>query len=306
MRKSMVMHTINFTLVKLLDYNYLAADLFQYICYWVLKNEEDKKNFHDGRYWTYFSASDLIEMEFKDLSKWTIQRAIGLLIEKKLLKVGNYNATGYDHTPWYSVDKEDIEFYHPNLIKLFAKKRRSKNAPTMVQDCTEPGADLSHRESENAPSTVQNCTDSIYTIDNNHTNNLANNQEKKDNIFLNSQHQQVDMVVSEVKGDSKGDSKGDAKSEHPLTQEQWKKYSKKMPQGKFDDTLAQDLKDRIDKYGEDMVDEYVDYVMRLWPEITYLPKFVEKVGEQLDLDASDARRNGKPFGKIKNEYRMRW
>ena len=283
--------------------DYIVVDLFQYISYWVLKNQEEGINFHDGRYWTYFTVKELASTpDFQHLSEWQVRRGLGALIELKAIEKGNYNKNAYDHTSWYTVKREFIEAYQPNLIRLFEKKRGQKpTAENLKSNCGKTQIEIGESSNRNEHLHESNCATPQNNIDN-HTNNHSTNQEKKDIIFLNSQHQQVDMVVSEVKGDSKGD----AKSEHPLTPEQWKKYSKKMPQGKFDDTLAQDLKDWIDKYGEEKVDEYVDYIARFWSEITYLPKFVEKVGEQLDLDASDARRNGKPFGKIKNEYRMRW
>ena len=99
---------------------------------------------------------------------------------------------------------------------------------------------------------------------------------------------------------------GSAKSEHPLDAKTWSKYAKKMPQGRFDDKLSEEIREMIDKYGEETVDEYMDDVLRLWPEITYLPKFVEKVGDQLEMDYLDARRKGKPFGKQQKQYRMTW
>lgn len=296
MRKEMVFHTVNFTLVRKLEYNYLAADLFQYICYWVLFNEEENKNYHDGKYWTYFSANDLVNMEFKDISKWTVQRAIWVLVDSGLVKTGNFNDKKSNRTLWYTVDKIDIEFWQPNLIKLFKKKGR-KGASSAVQNCTdvqsEGGAELHQGNSKIAPTVVQNCTDPIYISNNNHTNNHTNNQEKNNNI--NNQHQD----------DGCGD-EGCAKSEHPLDAKTWSKYAKRLPKGTFDDTQATKVRELIDRYGEEKVDEFVAYVAKDWPEVTTIPKFVETVTDQLSMAYYDAKRKGKSFGKISNEYRLNW
>lgn len=297
MRKEMVFHTINFTLVRKLEYNYLAADLFQYICYWVLFNEEENKNYHDGQYWTYFSANDLVNMEFKDISKWTVQRAIWVLVDSGLVKTGNFNDKKSNHTLWYTVDKIDIEFWQPNLIKLF-KKRGRKGASSAVQNCTdvqsEGGAELHQDNGKIAPTVVQNCTDSLYISNNNHTNNHSTNQEKNNNI--NNQHHHDDGCGDE----------GCTKSEHPLDAKTWSKYAKRLPKGIFDDTQATKVRELIDRYGEEKVDEFVAYVAKDWPEVTTIPKFVEIVTDQLSMAYYDAKRKGKSFGKISNEYRLNW
>lgn len=297
MRKEMVFHTINFTLVRELDYNYLAADLFQYICYWVLYNEEENKNYRDGKYWTYFSANDLVNMEFKGISKWTVQRAIWVLTDMELVKVGDFNDKKSNRALWYTVDKNDIEFWQPNLIKLFKKKGR-KGASSAVQNCTdaqsEGGAELHQDNSKIAPTVVQNCTDSLYISNNNHTNNHSTNQEK--NNYLNNQHHQDDGCGDE----------GCTKSEHPLDAKTWSKYAKRLPKGTFDDTQAAKVRELIDRYGEEKVDEFVAYVAKDWPEVTTIPKFVDTVTDQLSMAYYDAKRKGKSFGKISNEYRLNW
>lgn len=298
MRKEMVFHTINFTLVRKLEYNYLAADLFQYICYWVLFNEEENKNYHDGQYWTYFSANDLVNMEFKGISKWTVQRAIWVLVDSGLVKTGNFNDKKSNHTLWYTVDKIDIEFWQPNLIKLF-KKRGRKGASSAVQNCTdvqsEGGAELHQDDSKTAPTVVQNCTDSLYISNNNHTNNHSTNQEKEI-IFLNNQHQQVDKVVSED-GDSSHES--DSKNQYPFSAKEWQKWRTLLPKMPYSISDIEKLKEMVDEYGAESIEKNLKYFDDDYHRES-MSKFLKSVEGGASSDRWEARQ------KKNGEYRLRW
>lgn len=99
---------------------------------------------------------------------------------------------------------------------------------------------------------------------------------------------------------------GSTKSEHPLDAKTWSKYAKKLPRGNFNDTEATKVRELIDRYGEEKVDEFVAYVAKDWPEVTTIPKFIDTVENQMSMAYHEARRRGESFGKIRNEYRLRW
>lgn len=83
-------------------YGLLEAILFYNISYWVQKNEANEKNFFDGDYWTYNSASAFSKL-FPYTSKRKIEIALKNLRDNGLIKTGNYNENKYDRTLWYSL-----------------------------------------------------------------------------------------------------------------------------------------------------------------------------------------------------------
>ena len=275
--------------------DYIVVDLFQYISYWVLKNQEEGINFHDGRYWTYFTVKELASTpDFQHLSEWQVRRGLGALIELKAIEKGNYNKNAYDHTSWYTVKREFIEAYQPNLIRLFEKKKGQKpTAENLKSNCGKTQIEIGESSNRNEHLHESNRATPQNNIDN-HTNNHSTNQEKNNNI--NNQHHQDDGCGDE----------GCTKSEHPLDAKTWSKYAKRLPKGTFDDTQATKVRELIDRYGEEKVDEFVAYVAKDWPEVTTIPKFVETVTDQLSMAYYDAKRKGKSFGKISNEYRLNW
>jgi hypothetical protein len=72
------------------------------IGFWIAKNTCNKKHFKDGHYWTYNSI-----VSFKALFPfWTekqIYTIIQKLLDKKIIKKGNFNKIGYDRTLWYTI-----------------------------------------------------------------------------------------------------------------------------------------------------------------------------------------------------------
>ena len=85
-----------------------SAIILYNIQFWIEKNKANDKNFYDGRYWTYSSVK-AFEIMFDWLSGKTIRTCLNKLEKKGYLITGNYNATPYDRTKWYSTtDKCDL------------------------------------------------------------------------------------------------------------------------------------------------------------------------------------------------------
>lgn len=86
-------------IAKKLDVN--SAILFSNIQFWCAKNKANKKNYNDGRYWTYNSTE-----AFSELFQWLTKKQIRLCLEKLeengYISTGNYNKSAYDRTKWYA------------------------------------------------------------------------------------------------------------------------------------------------------------------------------------------------------------
>lgn len=79
-----------------------AAVVFRNIVFWVRHNEANRKNFHDGRYWTYNSLAAFDE-QFPYLTAKQIRTAIDKLVEAGLIIKGNFAADRFNRANWYAL-----------------------------------------------------------------------------------------------------------------------------------------------------------------------------------------------------------
>ena len=102
------------------EYGIPCAILLNSIAYWVKENEANKRNEHDGKYWTYNSIDALQEL-FPYLSKKQIRSALDKLTSEGLIEKGTFNESPFDRTLWYTMTpKGHIEMPH----------RANENCPT--------------------------------------------------------------------------------------------------------------------------------------------------------------------------------
>lgn len=98
--------TYSFDIDVAKEYGVNAAIMIKNFQFWIMKHRAEEKNFYDGRYWTYNSVRGWTEL----FCFWTpnqIRTILDSLVEKGVLKKGNYNPTPYDRTLWYAfVDEE--------------------------------------------------------------------------------------------------------------------------------------------------------------------------------------------------------
>jgi hypothetical protein len=83
------------------------AVFLQQIHYWLKFNAKAKRNFKDGRHWTYNSYKDWQE-QFPFFSTMTLRRIVADLKKRNLLITGHFNKKGYDRTTWYSINYEAL------------------------------------------------------------------------------------------------------------------------------------------------------------------------------------------------------
>ena len=82
-----------------------GAIMLQNIGFWVKRNEINDKNFHDGKYWTYNSMKAFTTL-FPFWTEKQVRRILDKLREDEYIEVGNYNATPYDRTHWYTLTEK--------------------------------------------------------------------------------------------------------------------------------------------------------------------------------------------------------
>lgn len=96
------------------SYGIECAILIHHFAHWIKINAKLKRNFHEGRYWTY-QTLDEITAHFPYWTRSQVQNYIEMLCTGRsrfstkespkfnpILLKGNFNATPYDRTIWYS------------------------------------------------------------------------------------------------------------------------------------------------------------------------------------------------------------
>jgi len=100
----------SFDVEEAIAFGVYEAILIRHFRFWILKNQADKRHFHDGRTWTYTTLKAMADNIFPYLSKRQIERIVNKLTggEEPVLVTGNYNATNYDRTTWYAFNDETL------------------------------------------------------------------------------------------------------------------------------------------------------------------------------------------------------
>lgn len=88
------------------------AIFIHHISYWLDYNKRMKKNFHEGKYWTYQTLDDL-HGHFPYWSLKQLRLIIDKLVKLGILIKGNFNVNKYDHTIWYALDFEKVNSICP-------------------------------------------------------------------------------------------------------------------------------------------------------------------------------------------------
>lgn len=98
-----------------------CAVLYKNISYWTEINKANKKNYFEGRYWTYNSARAFSEL-FPFWNARKIVRMLETLEESGLILSGEFNKNKYDRTKWYTAlsnnDKSISQNMHLHLPKM--------------------------------------------------------------------------------------------------------------------------------------------------------------------------------------------
>lgn len=88
-------------------YGVVAATILHNIRYWLHHNKIKGTNKREGRFWVYYSVTQLQKI-FPFLTDKQIRFALEKLTQSLLIK-GNYNKSAYDRTTWYAYRDEHTE-----------------------------------------------------------------------------------------------------------------------------------------------------------------------------------------------------
>ena len=100
-------HNAKFEALDAKEYGIEEAIIISSLFFWILKNEANDVNEHDGAYWTCCST-DAMEILFPYMSKNTIYRTIQKLVSKGVIKKGFFNTNPFDRTAWYTFTEKGI------------------------------------------------------------------------------------------------------------------------------------------------------------------------------------------------------
>lgn len=96
-------------------YGVNAALILHHLKFWIIKNEANKHNFHDGKYWTY-NSREAFKKIFPYMGDKAVRLALDKLKNEGVIITGNYNSYKYDRTKWFAFADYYIEFvlkYNP-------------------------------------------------------------------------------------------------------------------------------------------------------------------------------------------------
>jgi hypothetical protein len=116
-----------------------AAIFLKNIGFWIAKNTGNNKHCYDGYHWTYNSISSFTAL-FPFWNERQIYTVVNNLLEKKIIKKGNYNKIGYDRTLWYTIiDKEVFSIcvepiLHKSKMEVTKKQNPTTKKVTPIPD----------------------------------------------------------------------------------------------------------------------------------------------------------------------------
>lgn len=119
-------------------YGMVEATILNHLQYWIQKNAENNKNYHEGRYWTFNSIQSFCKL-FPYLTAKKIRNAIKKLENAKVLIKGNFNKVKYDRTTWYALTDFGL--------RLFSKKEEKPELKVEVEKPAEQDNAISKKES---------------------------------------------------------------------------------------------------------------------------------------------------------------
>jgi hypothetical protein len=88
-----------------------AAIMVKNFQFWLSQNRANKRNFKDGRYWTYNTLEAFTEL-FPYWTKRQVRRILTNLKDRGIIQAGNYNKISSDRTKWYTINPESGYFTH--------------------------------------------------------------------------------------------------------------------------------------------------------------------------------------------------
>ena len=127
-------------------YGVEEAIVLHHFQFWVKFNKRTGKNYREGRTWTFNTQKDLIAHFPYFKNRYKVIRIVENLVEKKVLKKGNFNKTTFDRTVWYAFENESDW-----LTGTVEDPALCENEQCIVQNRTMECSKTHNGECENAP-----------------------------------------------------------------------------------------------------------------------------------------------------------
>ncbi len=134
-------HTFDMNLAAELKSVELAL-LCHHFEYWVSYNSRMKRNFHDGKFWTYQSLKEICE-HFPYWSRKQVERLMEKMFIKGILEKGNFNKTKFDRTVWYTFSDKWYE-----KIGKSISRNREMEIPKSGNGNPEIGTPIPHTKTD--------------------------------------------------------------------------------------------------------------------------------------------------------------
>lgn len=236
-------HAFNTDLAE--KYGIEKALIIDYFAYWVVENMRNEKNFHEGRYWVFNSASALSE-KFHYISRRTMNQKLQELETDGILISGNFNKNKFDRTKWYS--------FRDEYAWLLDEHRSSAEIAASSGDNLQSIGESSHSIGENCQWSGENC----------HSIKISNTYTDK-----NSKEFQTDSSLSLA--NAREAKKQEAFKIPPfINPEIWKDFEAMRKQVKrpMSERAKKLIVARLQKLGEDKANEILEQsIVNCWQDV---------------------------------------
>lgn len=88
-------------------YGIECAILIHHFQHWIEYNQRLKRNFYEGRTWTYQTLKE-IAAHYPYLDEYSVCRLLKKLVKEGILIKGNFNKSKFDKTQWYAFKNEEM------------------------------------------------------------------------------------------------------------------------------------------------------------------------------------------------------
>jgi len=143
-------HSFDTEIARLYGVN--EAIILNNIAFWVAKNEANKHNCFDGRYWTFNSAKAYSEL-FPYMSARTIQRVIKHLEDENLIMTGNFNADPRNRTNFYTLTDfgKEVTANWQVALRQIDVMQNDKVATSIFNNNTDSNTDINNTDINTPP-----------------------------------------------------------------------------------------------------------------------------------------------------------
>lgn len=176
---------VNMELAMALD-SLDEAIILNQLNYWIERNKDANRNFHDGYYWVYNSYESWKKQDFPVWSATKIKRIFTSLEGKGIVLSANYNKLAIDKTKWYTIDYKKLKEFIKEYLTGQNETQKDQNEipkdtgdqPIDQNDQTLGQSEIPLPETNNRDYNTENTNrDYIQETTNSFSNEKDNSQE---------------------------------------------------------------------------------------------------------------------------------